>query len=149
MKQAQIVSELKIAYIPKVKAKDRKKITNSSNLYEAFKPFYDEYINYKELFFVAYLNKANKLLGIMKISEGGLCATLVDIRIIIQGLVLCNATQIILSHNHPTGNLQPSQADIDITNKIKSGFKFMDIIVLDHIIITEDGYYSFADNDNI
>ena len=91
------------------------------------------------------LNRANKALGFSKISVGGTTGTIVDIKVIFQTALKSNASSIILCHNHPSGNLKPSEADIKITRSIKEAGKLMDIPLADHLIITDESYYSFAD----
>ncbi|MCX8019598.1 MAG: DNA repair protein RadC [Chitinophagaceae bacterium] len=98
-----------------------------------------------EVFAVIFLNRANKILHWEVISEGGITGTVVDPRIIMRRALEENAVQIILCHNHPSGNVQPSAADKDITKKIKEAAKLLDITLLDHLIVGEAGYYSFAD----
>ncbi len=99
----------------------------------------------KEVFVVLFLNTAHKVNSYHIISTGGLTGTVADPRVIIKKALDENATRIILSHNHPSGSTKPSEADIKLTKKIKSAAEFMDIAVLDHIIIGNDKYYSFAD----
>ena len=99
----------------------------------------------REVFVVLFLNTAHKVNGYHIISTGGLTGTIADPRVIIKKALDENATRIILSHNHPSGSTKPSEADIQLTKKIKSAAGFMDITVLDHIIIGNDRYYSFAD----
>jgi DNA repair protein RadC len=99
-----------------------------------------------EEFWVLYLNKANKLIEAEKISSGGLTGTVVDVKIIMNHAVQKLASAIALSHNHPSGNLQPSDADISLTRKMKDAGKLLDILVIDHLIIGDKNYYSFADN---
>lgn len=98
-----------------------------------------------EVFGVVFLNRANKIKHFQIISKGGITATVADPRIILKRALEENAVNIILCHNHPSGNLKPSNADIEITRKIKEAAKLLDISVLDHIIIGEDKYFSFAD----
>lgn len=98
-----------------------------------------------EEFWVVFLNHRNKIIGKQKISAGGLTATVVDIRILFKHAIERLATSIILAHNHPSGTLKPSQADIQLTNKIKEAGKVLDVQLLDHLIIADTGYYSFAD----
>jgi len=99
----------------------------------------------QEIFAVLFLNRANRVIALETISEGGITGTVVDIRIIMKKAVLHNAISIILCHNHPSGNLQPSRADEMITQKIKEAALLFDIRLLDHIIVSIDGHYSFAD----
>jgi len=95
------------------------------------------------------LNNANKVLSKQKISDGGMTATVVDVRLILKHALGLNATALILCHNHPSGTLVPSKADAVITNKIKRAAQCMDIQVLDHLIITDQSYFSFADQGRI
>jgi DNA repair protein RadC len=98
-----------------------------------------------EVFAVIFLNRANKINHFEIISKGGITGTVADPRIILRKALEEEATSIILCHNHPSGSLKPSQADEDLTKKIKEAASFIDIKVIDHIIVSEDGYYSFAD----
>ena len=98
-----------------------------------------------EVFTVIYLNSRNKILHHEVISEGGITGTVVDPRIVLKKALEHNATSIILSHNHPSGNLKPSKQDEQLTQKIKEAAKYLDILVTDHIIVSDQGYFSFAD----
>ena len=98
-----------------------------------------------EVFAVVFLNRANKINHFEIISRGGITGTVADPRIILKKALDEEATSIVLCHNHPSGNLRPSKADEDLTLKIKEAAKYFDIKVLDHIIVSEDGYFSFAD----
>lgn len=98
-----------------------------------------------EVFAVVFLNRANKILHHEIISEGGITGTVADPRIILRKALEHNATGIILSHNHPSGNLKPSKQDEDITHKIREAAKYFDIVIIDHIIVSDEGYFSFAD----
>jgi DNA repair protein RadC len=98
-----------------------------------------------EEFWVIYLNNRNKVLGKEQLSTGGLTGTVVDIRIVLKRALERMATGIVLAHNHPSGNLNPSQSDIKLTDKLTQAAKLIEIQVLDHVIITESGYFSFAD----
>ena len=98
-----------------------------------------------ESFVVVYLNRANHIIRQEIISEGGITGTVADPRIILKKALDHHAVSIILCHNHPSGNLKPSKADEQLTNKIKNAAAFLDIQVMDHIIVSEEGYYSFAD----
>lgn len=114
---------------------------------EVFRAHFDaDEMDYRESFFALYLNQANKVLGIKKISECGISSTLVDVRIVLQAALLCNATAMIVAHNHPSGNLKPSTADIQMTSQIKDAGKILNISLLDHVILTADSYFSFADD---
>jgi len=111
--------------------------------------FYHDDIGIYESFFIALLNRANKITGYVKISQGGIVGTVVDPILVAKYAIDSLCKSIILCHNHPSGTLAPSQPDKDITNKIKAGLKLFDVNVLDHIILTEDDFYSFLDNDLI
>ena len=99
----------------------------------------------REVFAVLYLNRANKINHFEIVSEGGITGTVADPRVILKKALEQDAVSIILCHNHPSGSLKPSRADEELTKKIKEAALFLDIKVLDHIIVSEDGYYSFAD----
>ena len=103
-------------------------------------------IEFIEEFNVLLLNRANRVLGIVNISKGGVSGTVVDNKLIFSAALLANASSIILSHSHPSGNVKPSQADIQITQKIKKASEFLDIAILDHLILTKASFYSFADD---
>ncbi|MFN5417630.1 MAG: RadC family protein [Flavobacteriia bacterium] len=120
------------------------KIVKSEIAYELIR-FYLEDLKHEE-FYVMYLNKANILLHTKRISIGGVTGTVVDNRILFKEAIECLATGIILVHNHPSGQLRPSEQDIKLTKKIQQIGELMEIVVMDHIIVTPEYYYSFADN---
>jgi len=103
-----------------------------------------KYLSY-EVFAVVFLNRANKIKHYEIISEGGITGTVADPRIILKKALENDAVSVILCHNHPSGSIKPSRADEDLTRKIKEAASYFDIKVLDHIIVSEEGYYSFAD----
>ncbi len=119
------------------------KITSSKAVFELMQPIIGELPH--EEFWVLFLNNSNKVLFKTQLSKGGMTGTMVDVRIVFKIAFEQNATAIILAHNHPSGKLQASDADIQITKKLKTAGQQLDIPVLDHLIITETGYYSFAD----
>jgi len=125
------------------------KITNSKISADFIKQFYNNDIEIFESFFVLLLNQANLTIGYAKISQGGITGTVADVRLIAKYTVDSLATQVIVAHNHPTGNLLPSHADIEITKKIKQTLNIFDVNLLDHLILTADSYYSFADEEKI
>lgn len=143
----QQVSELTVSYKPKVKAADRYSIHYPQDAYKLLmeQAFNDDTLEYKEYFKLVLLNGANKVLGITTISEGGMDGTVVDVRLIMQTALLAHSSSIILAHNHPSGQLKPSPQDDRITKKIKDAAKLMDIKLYDHLIVTRDYYYSYAD----
>lgn len=139
-----VVNEIKLSYSRKGNAE--KTVINSYQVSEVFRAHFDaDQIDYKESFYVLYLDQRNKVLGIKKTSECGISSTMVDVRIVMQGALLCNASAIVVCHNHPSGNLTPSSSDIKMTKKIEEAAKVLDFNLLDHIILTSDSYFSFLD----
>lgn len=138
------VGEVELSY--KSKIKNIYKVVSSEDAYKYLLPTYKEgTMCYKEYFKVLFLNQASQILGYTLISEGGITDTTVDVRVILQAALLTNSVTIILAHNHPSGSLKPSQQDIEITKQVKRAAKLMRIEVFDHLILTDEGYYSFAD----
>jgi DNA repair protein RadC len=142
------IAEIQLIYKSKVKASDRMKITCSRDAYNIFiENWNPDIIEFVEEFKILLMNRSNSVLGILEISKGGISGTVTDVRLIYQGAIKANASGIIVCHNHPSGNLNPSESDIKITQKIKEAGSLMDIQLLDHLILTmDDSYYSFADN---
>ena len=125
--------------------KDRPQVKSSRDAYDAIAPIIKD-LDHEE-FWILLLNRANRVIGREMISTGGVSGTVVDAKIIFRrALEASLASSIILCHNHPSGNLRPSQADIDITKKLKHAGEMLDIMVLDHLIIANNSYYSFADD---
>jgi len=124
----------------------RVKITSSDIAAEYIRQFYSDDIGIFESFFLLLLDQSGTTIGYAKISQGGIAGTVVDPRIVAKYAIESLSPSVILCHNHPSGTLRPSDADITITNKIKNGLSLFDIAVLDHIILTEESFYSFADN---
>lgn len=121
----------------------KSKITSSNDAYIALLPKMQD-LNVEE-FWVLMLNRQNEIIELKQISSGGVAGTVVDPKVIFKHALQCLASGIILSHNHPSGNLKPSTADLSITQKLKTAGESLEINVLDHLIISEQGYYSFAD----
>lgn len=144
------LSEVEISYKTKVKAKNRVKITKSQDLYEVLKNIYNpNTVEHHEEAVIILLNRGMQVLGWAKISQGGITHAIVDPRIVFQHAILANASAVVLSHNHPSGLTQPSTQDRDLTKKLVQGGKLLEIELIDHIIYTENGYYSFADEAEI
>jgi len=140
------VSEISVSYKPKFKACERPKINSSKDIYNLLYNNWDlNKMELQEQFKVILLNRANKVLGIFEASSGGMAGTVADPKLIFSTALKGCASSIILSHNHPSGNLKPSQSDINLTNKLISAGRFLEIEVLDHVILSNEGYYSFAD----
>ena len=125
------------------------KITTSESASKVIRQFYFDDINIYESFFILLLNRANNTTGFAKISQGGTAGTVVDIKIIAKYAVESLSSAVIICHNHPSGNKQPSDADLNITRKIKDALLLLDIKLIDHIIITENDFYSFSDNGDL
>ncbi len=130
----QQIAEIKISYSHKVKPSNQVTITCSKDVADYVTPLWPD-IDYKERFAMLMLSRSNKVLGLSWISQGGISGTIVDVRLIFQAALKANSTSIILVHNHPSGKMETSDADLKITRKIKSGGDILDITVLDHVII--------------
>ena len=140
------VAEINLSYNAKIKNSERPIVKSSRDAYNILKQNWDENkIDLLEQFKVILLSRANRVLGIVDISTGGIAGTVADPKLIFAAALKACASCIILAHNHPSGNLLPSHADISLTKKIKAGGEFLDITVADHLIMTSEGYYSFAD----
>lgn len=124
-------------------ALELKNINSSKAVFDIMQPIIGE-LSHEE-FWVLYLNNSNKVIHKAQLSKGGIVGTVVDVRIVFKIALEYNATSLILSHNHPSGKLYASEADIEITNKIREASKHLDLLILDHVIITENSYYSFKD----
>lgn len=120
------------------------KIRSSNDVYTLFHPLLADLTH--EEFWLLYLNRSNRILSRHKLSQGGISGTITDVRLLIKKAVELLASSVIICHNHPSGNLDPSEADTRITQKIKEAAAYFDISLLDHLIITDEGYYSYADN---
>lgn len=116
----------------------------SKDVADIFRPLLSDLAH--EEFWILFLNRSNKVISRMKLSQGGISGTVTDVRVIMKKAIESLASGIIVCHNHPSGNLNPSEADTRITRKIKEAGELLDIQLLDHLIISENDYYSFADN---
>lgn len=133
------------------KKSELRKITCSTDIYEVCKLLFNENtIEWTEEVILICLSRANKILGYYKVSNGGVTGTFLDPKVIFTIALNCaGSTNIIMAHNHPSGNLDPSIQDDNITEKIKNAGKLLDIQLLDHLIITNEGYYSYMDEGKI
>jgi len=123
---------------------DALQIRSSKDVADIFQPLLSDLMH--EEFWILFLNRSNKVISRMKLSQGGISGTVTDVRIVMKKAIECLASGIIVCHNHPSGNLSPSESDSKITQKIKEAGNMMDIQLLDHLIISDKEYYSFADN---
>lgn len=137
--------EIEISYKPAKMQWNPEKIGSSIDARKIMNSYFTEFMEYREAFYCLYLNRQNKPIGIYQVSVGGVSGTMVDPKIMMQVALKSHASGIIMAHNHPSGNLQPSQADINLTRKIKGCCELLEITLLDHIILTEESFYSFAD----
>ena len=142
------VNEIAISYSGSTRANLLPKITCSQNAADLiYNQWNKKTIELHETFKIMLLNNANRVKGICEVSTGGITGTLVDVRILFAILLKSLTTAVILVHNHPSGTLTPSEADKNLTQKIKKAGALFDITILDHLILTPNGnYYSFADN---
>ena len=142
----QTFPQINVSLHPKIKVSERRKITSSHDAYEILKLLWDmDTIYLFEEFYVLYLDRKNGVMGYRNMNRGSNCGTVVDTKLILSIALKISASSIILSHNHPSGNMKPSHADTTITNKIKKGAEFLDLKMLDHLIVSPETFYSFAD----
>ncbi len=140
------VSKISLSYTPERKASASPIISSSRCAYDVLYNNWDRgSLEFVEEFKILLLSRANRVLGIVEVSKGGYSATVADPKVIFSSALLGAASGIILAHNHPSGALKPSTADIALTTKVKNAGSLLDLPVLDHIILTAEGYYSFAD----
>jgi DNA repair protein RadC len=137
------ISEIQVSYT--ATTTEKIKITSGQMAYNYFiNSWSTATIELQEEFKIMLMNKGNEVLGIYPMSKGGVSGTVVDLKLLFAVALKCNASAIIVAHNHPSGNLKPSEADKEITKKIKSGAEMLDIQLLDHLIITKNGFFSFS-----
>jgi DNA repair protein RadC len=141
--------KVRIVYSRKQNQKDRIQISSSSDVYTWLKKLWNGQIQVRESMYVLYLDRANKIIGYDLVSLGGINGTVLDIRLVLASALNTLSNGIILAHNHPSGQLRPSNQDIQVTQKLKDSAQTMDIALLDHLIITSEGYYSFADEGDL
>lgn len=146
------IPEIKISlsFDKKVKKSELRTITGAESCVEVLREVFNkDTFDWTEEVVMLCLNRANKVVGFYKVSSGGLSSCILDPRVIFTIALNCAANSIILSHNHPSGNITPSVQDRDITKKIKEAGKLLDISLLDHIILTDDNYYSFMEEGDL
>jgi DNA repair protein RadC len=140
------VSEVKVTYRNTIQVADRPTVSCSRDAENILRSNWSDDIELLEEFNILFLTKANQVKGIFRLSRGGMAGTVVDIKILFATALKGMAAGLILGHNHPSGRIQPSQADIDLTRRIRKAGETLDLPVLDHLILSPDvGYYSFAD----
>lgn len=138
--------QINVSLHPKVKVSERRRITTSYEAFEALKLFWNmDTIYLFEEFYVLYLDRKNGVIGYRNMNRGSNCGTVVDTKLIFSIALKISASSFILSHNHPSGNMKPSNCDMTLTKKIKNGAETLDLKMLDHLIVTPETFYSFAD----
>ncbi len=143
------VPRVRLTYNGLVQTKNRVKITQVWETERVFRRLFNGDLEHIESMWMLAINRANEILGAFEVSRGGVAGTVCDPKVVFQFALLTNASGIILAHNHPSGNLTPSQADIDLTKKVKKGAALLEMKLLDHLIITAEHYYSFASEGQI
>ena len=140
------VAEIEISYKPILKLSTLAKVQSSEDVYRLLIKTWDKTkLEFVEQFKVVLLNRTNRILGICTISTGNSTGTIADPKLIFAVALKSNAGSLIMVHNHPSGNIVPSKADCKLTQRIKAGGKLLEITILDHLIISSEGFYSFAD----
>ncbi|GAA4890350.1 JAB domain-containing protein [Flaviramulus aquimarinus] len=139
------IAEVRVSYSNN--NKEKFKINNSKESYDVLIACWSKQtIELQEEVKVLLLNRNNQVIGIYPLSKGGMAGTVIDAKLVFSVALKCGASSIIIAHNHPSGNLNPSEADKNITSKLKKAGEHLDIVLLDHLIITKDGFFSFTDN---
>jgi len=142
-----IVGEVYLGYRIKGSLADATKVSSSADAEKVLRSVWDaETINLRESFKVLLLNRSNRTINVFNLSEGGISGTVADVRLVVQAALLGNASGVILAHNHPSGSLGASESDRQITTKIRDALKLFGIELLDHLILTNENYYSFSDS---
>ena len=140
------VSEVNLTYSPNYKIAGRPKINSATDAYRVLRSQWSsDKIELLEEFKILLMNRRNRVLGLVNISQGGMSGTVADPKLIFVAALKAAASYIVLAHNHPSGNLKPSNEDLRLTKKLVEGGKLLDLLIVDHLIITKDGFYSFCD----
>lgn len=138
------VNEVELVYRNRVA--DRPQVTTSADAYELLKPAYGDQLETRELAVLLLLDRGGRAKGLYRLSAGGLHGTMMDPKLVFCAALKTLASSVIVSHNHPSGQLRPSAEDITLTKKLMEGARLLDLVLMDHVILTANGYYSFADN---
>ena len=140
------VSEIQVSYLPKFKASERPRVSTAKQAYDVLINNWDmSRIHMQEQMYMLLLNTAGSVIGISLISTGGKAGTLADPKIIFSIALKAQAATIVVAHNHPSENLKPSQADLNLTRRLVEAGKVLDLLVVDHLIVTTEKFYSFGD----
>lgn len=138
------VPQVKLLYVDEV-CNERMQIKTSSNACEAFRPFFSECMQHHEEVWIMLLNNRNRVLGVLNVGSGTTTFCVTNLKAILQSVILSNATHVILAHNHPSGGKEISHSDKAMTTQVKDMLKCIDIKLIEHIVLTYDSYFSFAD----
>ncbi len=141
--------EVEIKYKPQLHTLDLPKITSARQVVDFLRTVWADDIEYRERFYAVYLNRNNRLLSYSLLSTGSSSGTVADMKMIFQPALLLHASSVMLAHNHPSGNTNPSELDIRLTRKAYQAGQILEVVVLDHLILTASGYHSFTENDNM
>ncbi|MCX6272214.1 MAG: JAB domain-containing protein [Bacteroidetes bacterium] len=141
----QNLAEIKVSYSHKIRPSEMIKVSRSNDAYEALLTIWEGQLDHIEYFYIILMNRANKIMGYYQLSKGGQTGTVADPKCVFQVALKCCCAAIILAHNHPSGNCKPSVSDIELTRKMKDAGNLLDLPVLDHIILTSETFFSFAD----
>jgi len=139
------LNEIQVNYTSRIKKSEMPKVVTSKDAFNCFKHIWSDKIQFVEESVLLLLNRANRALGFVRLSTGGSTGTVVDIKLIFAIALKTNAHSIIIAHNHPSGNLRPSDADLKLTKELSASGKILGIPLLDHLILTDEGYYSMSD----
>lgn len=145
LKEIYNYTEVTFSLRNQLRPEEREVLRTSGKVYDFTRKLFGMDIETKEQFFLICLNNSMQVIAVYQVSTGGITSCIVDLRMLFFVALNCQATQIIITHNHPSGNLNPSDADKKLTTKIKDACAFLDINFVDHLIVTDYGYYSFAD----
>ena len=143
------VAEIKMTYSANIQPKDRRHCMDSDDAYQILAEWWDrETVQLYETFAVLFLDRASRVIGIYEASRGGTTGTIADAKLIIAAALKCRAEMMVLAHNHPSGTLHPSKADVRLTKKLATAARFHDLALYDHLLISpwDGGYYSFANS---
>ncbi len=143
------LAEITVTYSSKVKFSQRQRIGSSKEAVAIFRAIWSQSMELREECYILLLNRANHVLGWYRASQGGASGTVIDPKLVFGVALKCNACSVILAHNHPSGNTQPSSADLTLTKQLVEGGKLLEISVLDHVILTAESFFSFADEGHI
>ncbi len=143
------VNEVEVIYKPRLDTVELTKVIKSSDVVDFLRKIWADDIEYRERFYAIYLNRNNKILGYYLVSMGSSCGTVTEPKMIFQPAISMHASSIILAHNHPSGNINPSSSDLKLTASMCKAGQFLEIPILEHIILTKSHFYSFADNGNL